>query len=382
MINIALLRTTITTIRSQRWRSGLTIFCAGLIVFSICFLSGLIRRQEEKLDELVRDTKIHCIVTDSRGTNSEDLGMLSFYVDMLTGRRHDRGCYLDEVATDVRALASRKLDRPQDFDMRRILSLDSDPLLSSMSGVRVQFLEGYDETIFRSEADVCLISEGMEPDGEGTLTVMSGSSRKMLKIIGTVSGAGIDSVWVPFYFQWDDDLSSAFPVHSCSFTIRDNARLEQAKEDIFTWFARPSVSNGADAEPFGVIVQDRTYLESLSKLGHSLKQFRLLLPLLAALGCILSVLSTYVMNRGRQKEFAVMRCLGMKQRAIGSIVLLEQLLLVLGGAFLGAFPVLLTGSAVPAAAVSGALLLWLLGAVLTAWRITGIHVIELMKTEE
>lgn len=375
-----MLRVILSTIRHQKWRSLLMIFSSGMIVLAVCMLSGLVQRQEVKLAELIRDTKINCIVTDSKGTNSENLGMLSFYVDMLTGRRHERGCYLDDVVTDVRALASQKLDRPEDCVLRRILSIDSDPLLAS--GVRVQFLDGFDETILRSEENVCLIPEHMVPDGEGTLTVTSGTNHKTLKIIGTVSGGSTDSIWVPFYFKWDDDLSSAFPVQSCSFTIRDNARLEQTKDDIFTWFSRPSVSNGSDAEPFGVLVQDQTYLESLDKLENSLELLRSLLPLLAVLGAMISFLATYAMTRGRQKEFAVMRCLGLRKKTIFVIVLLEQLILVLLGGNLGMGLGLLLGAAIQAARICGVLLLSMLGTAVSAMSITRINVMQLMKTED
>lgn len=375
-----MLRVILSTIRHQKWRSLLMIFSSGMIVLVVCILSGLVQRQEVKLEELIRDTKINCIVTDSKGTNSENLGMLSFYVDMLTGRRHERGCYLDEVVTDVRALASQKLDSPEDFDLRRILSLDSDQLLSS--GVRVQFFDGFDEMILRSVEDVCLIPEYMEPEGQGTLTVTSGTNRKTLKIIGTVSDGSTDGIWVPFYFKWEDNLSSAFPVQSCSFTIRSNARLEQTKDDIFTWFSRPSVSNGADAEPFGVLVQDQTYLESLNKLESSLELLRLLLPLLAVLGSLISFLATYAMTRGRQKEFAVMRCLGLRQRKIFSIVLLEQLVLILMGGSIGMCFGVLLGALIQAARICGVLLLYLLGTATAAMRITRINVMRLMKTED
>lgn len=374
-----MLRIILSTIRHQKWRTLLMIFSSGMIVFAVCMLSGLVQRQEVKLAELIRDTRIHCVVTDSKGTNSENLGMLSFYVDMLTGRRHERGCYLDEVVTDVRALASQKLDSPEEHDLRRILTLDSDPLLAS--GVQVRFFDGFDETVLRSEADVCLVPEHMEPEERGTLTVALGTNRKNLKIVGTVSDSSMDSIWVPFYFKWVDDLSSAFPVQSCSFTIRDNTRLEQTKDDIFTWFSRPSVSNGADAEPFGVLVQDQTYRESLHKLESSLEQLRLLLPLLAVLGVMISFLTTYAMTRGRQKEFAVMRCLGLRKKTIFVMVLWEQLILILIGGSIGICFGLL-GASIQAARICGVLLLYLLGTATAAMGITRINVMKLMKTED
>ena len=151
MVNRALFRTILTTIRNQKWRSRLMIISAVLIVLSIVLLSGLAERQETKIEELVRDTKINCVVTDSKGTNSENLMMFSFYVDMLMGYRHERGCYLDEVVTDVRALATQELKFPNEHELRRILSAESDPMLAD---AHIQLNAEWDESIFLTAKDV------------------------------------------------------------------------------------------------------------------------------------------------------------------------------------------------------------------------------------
>ena len=88
------------------------------------------------------------------------------------------------------------------------------------------------------------------------------------------------------------------------------------------------------------------------------------------------------MTRGRQKEFAVMRCLGLRQRKIFSIVLLEQLILILIGGSIGMCFGLLLGAAVHAARICGVLLLYLLGTATAAMGITRINVMQLMKTED
>lgn len=387
MVNRALFRTILTTIRNQKWRSRLMIISAVLIVLSIVLLSGLAERQETKIEELVRDTKINCVVTDSKGTNSENLMMFSFYVDMLMGYRHERGCYLDEVVTDVRALATQALTFPNEHELRRILSAESDPILAD---AHIQLNAEWDESVFLTAKDVCLVAEQVIPlckelDGVMIITVSNGRNTKDLQVIGTVTGGGSKSIYVPFYYKWDDALSSAFMVTSCSFTILDNSKLEQAKNEIYTYFSIPSVSNGADAEPFGVLVQDQTYRESLEKLEASLEMLRVLLPLLAVLGGLISFLATYAMTRGRQKEFAVMRCLGMHRIQIFAIVLLEQFLLVLTGGTFGMCLGWAIASNLPSVVLlrsASAMVLFLLGTAVAAMNITRINVMKLMKVED
>lgn len=386
----ALLHTICSTIRHQKWRAVLLSISVSLIVLAVTLLSGLTARQEEKIEELVRDTKIHCIVTDSHGTNSENLMMLSYYVDMLMGHRHERGCYLDEVVTNVCALSTQHLESPGGYELRRITCFDSDTSISRLEGTQIQMYDGWDETVFSSNSAVCLVSDTTsafleDDEGKRWMRISDGVHIRDLQIIGEFSGGHLSSIYVPFYFEWDPEMTSAFTVDSCSFIIQDNSKLEESKEEIYSYFSKPSLKNGHDVEPYGVLVQDQIYLESLEKLRSSLEMLRILLPMLAVLGGVMSFIATYITTRGRQKELAVMRCLGLRCSQIFALVVIEQIILVVSGGVLGICLGLLIGNNMQIKTIvqaGGVIALFILGSCVAAMKITKINVMKLMKVED
>ena len=110
-----------------------------------------------------------------------------------------------------------------------------------------------------------------------------------------------------------------------------------------------------------------------------------LLPVLMILvGCI-GFFASYMTTRSRQKEFAVMRCLGMNQQKIFAIVFFEQTVLAMlgGGAGIG------IGWGMDGVMESGALAkggmvitVFLIGAAIATIRVTSVNVMKLMKVED
>ena len=68
--------------------------------------------------------------------------------------------------------------------------------------------------------------------GVETLRVISEVFDTNLQVIGTYTG-GSGKIYTPFYSRWDDEISFARHAQSCSFDIRDNFRLEEAKERLY-----------------------------------------------------------------------------------------------------------------------------------------------------
>lgn len=388
----ALGRLTLALLWRRRGASALLIAVAALGVFASAALCGLTERQEAAMAEAEANTNIQCIVTGARGENSNNLNMFSSFVDMLMGLRHERGCYLDEYVRDVRALAAIPLDEPRGVTLRRILSFDSDSALAAVEGASIQLQEGWEEDVLRTQERVCLIPEGMEvwtgQDGSRYVTVavdVGERSSMDLQVIGTISGGPADAVWCPFYVQWREDRSEAFIVDSCSFFIADNSRLEECRAAIYETFVEPGLSNISDGLTFGVLVQDETYLDTMEEFQSNLSLLRLLLPILTALCGGVSFFAAYLSIRGRVREFAVMRSLGMKRWRVFLQVFEEQTLLMALGAALGALAGLLLEGGLSVRALMGAgvsLAVFLAGAAAAVWGMTRVNVMKLMRTEE
>lgn len=381
------------TIRSIWRRRGVSVLLVAVVlagVFSSMILHNLIRRQEEAMADMVENTTISCVVTNPQGTDSGNLQMISAFVDMLAGLRHERGCYLDEYVKNVRAVATTPLEYPKDYALRHIYSLDSDPHLSPVEGASVQFFEGWEESVLKSRDRVCLVGNNAPivttADGTSHITVELALWDPVdLTVIGTVTGGPDGVIYVPFYIELAQGISSAFSVDSCSFDIRDNARLEESKAELYKTFIHPKLSQQPDGLQYGLLVQDETYLHSLEEMESNLTMLRLLLPVLMVLTCGIGFFSGYLATRGRRKEFAVMRCLGMNPRKIFAIVFGEQAILALLGGLAGlTLGIVLEGGVTGAALAKAGFLtaVFLIGAAIAVLRVTRVNAMELMKVED
>lgn len=370
----------------RRWVSVLLLIAvAAASALSAMILQNLTVRQESALSSTVANTTISCTVTNAKGTDSGNLQMLSAFVEMLAGKRRQRGCYLDDYVKNVRAKAKMPLEKPQGATLCRILSLDSDTALSQAEGVYVRFFNGWEEGVLRGQEQVCLVSSDLVTEGEYITIAADRGESARLRIIGTVTNGPSNVVYCPYFMPWSEGISVAFLTDSCSFDIRNNQNLEESKAYIFKWFVPPDLGNQADGLTFGVLVHDETYRKSLSEIQANLSMLRLLLPILFVIcGCI-GFFASFLATRGRTKEFAVMRCLGIKRRKIFALVLGELSVLTVAGAFCGIAGGILAEGSLQASALRNAALLtgiFLLGSAVAALRVTGINVMKLMKAED
>lgn len=388
--NFALWHTTFSTLWRRKWSSLLLTALVALGVMSSMILGNLTIRQMEGIEQLVRDTKINCVLTDPQGMHSTALSMPSAYVDHLIGNRHEKGCYLDLYVMDINAKATIIIQEPSGYELRRIYSFASDPKLSSLEGVKIELYDGWTEEILQSSEPVCLVPSTMElePAEDGTVWVTLATVNKderSLQVIGTITGGPENVIYSSFYFNWDPSVTEVFSVDSCSFTIQDNTRLEEAKEELYKVFAKPSLNNNGSTLEYGVLVQDELYLKSMEEMESNLHMLRLILPLLTVLGGCIGFFSSYLAIRGRMREFAVMRCLGMKGRKIFWLVFREQAILAILGALLGFGGVALIERLFHVQAFGKAVLMiviFLIGSALASLRTTSINVMKLMKTED
>ena len=377
----------------------LMILLAAVSTFSAIGLQHLIARQQQSLDRTIAKTAISCVVTDIKGIASNGLNMFSSYVDRLTGRigeqRADED--LSGYVKDVNALAHIPIAAPADTGLRKILSLRSDPELDPLTGVQVTFLDGWDEGVFQTEELVCLLSGTFQTrtgdDGAEYITVAysdyeQGQSPMELRVVGYVTGGPAQVIYCPFYQPMrSDNTSEAFLVDTCSFTIRDNARLEESKQAIYDLelFGQPKLSNQENGLERGVLVQDEIFNKTVGEIRANLATLHKLLPILLILCTLISFFAGFLATRARMKEFAVMRCMGMSKWRIFLLVVGELFLLSAVGGVIGfaagwiAEGTLDLRSVYSAASMIGVLLL---GAAAAAVRITGINPMKLMKVED
>lgn len=385
-MNFSLLSVTFKAL-CRRWVASLllvAVAAAGTV--SAIILNGLILRQEEALENTIENTVISCTVTDPMGTIGGKLGMLSNFVEMLDGRRRENGCLLDDYVENVRALSETILDEPKGNSFRRILSLDSDPLLDPANGTKVEFFEGETEEIFKSREQVCIITSDI-PTFDGYAVISGPTGEKVrLRVIGTVSGNLKGIIYCPFFMPYSEGTSVAFYTDSCSFDIIDNRKLEESKAAIYEeHFVEPNPANKADGLTYGVVVHDEAYLKNLEEINSTLSMLRILLPALIIIcGCI-GFFAGFLMTKGRIREFATMRCIGMKKTQIFFLVIGELLFLAAFGMLLGGgIGFIIEGNLSPKAITDSAIItaVYIIGTAIAALRIVRINIMKLSNKEE
>lgn len=375
-----------------RRKTGSIILVAVMLIATLAciILYGLQARQVAAIADMQDNTQIRCTVTNAQGSGLDNLEVGSFFMDMLTGLRHSRDCYLDEYVKDVQATAWEKLSRPGGAELHRIYTVDSDPSLQAINGGKVEFFAGWSEECLKESAPVCLVTpdllEEAQSDGKTFITVVrEKGSETTLEVIGTVTGSISRRIYCPFYANLLDGASEAFSMASCSFTIRDNHILTETKQALYEYFEHPSPSQTNQFTTAGLLVHDEIYSQSLKELQDNLVMLRVILPVLILItGCV-GFLSSYLSNRRRKKELAVMRCIGIKRRGVFWQVFLEQGLLAVCGCGVGLLLGLLLGEALSSGAlglIAILLAIDLLGAAVAALQISSVNVMELMKVEE
>lgn len=376
----------------RRKLSSALLFAVMLISSGVCsILGGLLIEQEETLERTVRETEISCIGTSATG-RANDMGVFSVYLDMLTGRRHAQGCYLERYVTAINCRAQRSITAPADAQLRLIYSIASAPELQEV-GVRLTMEEGWGVDCLTGEERVCVITEALEKEvreenGERFLDIrcdLSGEKEIALRVVGQASGLASRTIYCPFYVQLDPRIQSSYIMETLSFRIKDNRELDKAKEELYTYFIHPKLDGlTEDSKVCGLIVQDEVYAASLAELRSSLGMLKILIPGLSVSAAILVCLTGYLTNRRRLREFAVLRCMGQKRQDIFLQVLLEQGLLILPGGLLGLAAGGIAVGVTPMGlwAVAACVAAGLLGSAGCALGICRMDPLKLMKAEE
>lgn len=365
-------------------RSILLIALAMLGVFSSMVLLNVVTRQEEGVEAVQKSTAIRCTVTNARGMSSERLEMTPEIVDKLLGRTDDK--ILSQYVDKVEAKATSAMVLPQGYNLCRIFSFQSDSRLDTLNGVTITMLGDWTEEAFRTDQKICLVPLGTEVQSKGgkqyITAQLSGGEEETLEVVGTVEGGPEAVIYCPYDMVLSGNVT--FLVESCSFIIKDNARLEESKNVIYSAFVQPSKDNVNNGKTFGVLIDDELYTQNMVDYETNLAILQLLLPVMVGLCCFIGFFVSYLSTKGRIKEYAVMRCLGMSRGLIFLLVFEELFVLTIVGSGLGFLTgyILDGGLTREAVSIGGIVMGALLGgAFIAALRVTSINTMKLMKVE-
>ena len=316
------------------WISLAGLVVAALFCFVLCYLVGYRQGLEAHLAEVRENYEILCVVTDSRGVQSEKLSLAPRFEKFVRDEEEGLGKYVKEVRT-VREMGLKT-------------ALGSGTLIAASSQ------KAYDKTnpafggscdytvadFFGSSEDICLVPEEVYDalkDQELAAKVRvpaMGSQEEYVertyKVVGRYRGSGADII-VPMGAT--DKLRGSggdARTDSLTFVLADNTKAEEMMEkalEVFTVVDLDSYSSRP-----ALTVKDRQYKATVTELEQNINRTGYLVPLSALLSLAAGFMIGFLSVRGETRTYALMRTLGISGSRLIGMVLGEQVLLPALGA--------------------------------------------------
>lgn len=333
------------------WLSVLSLVISTALCATLCYLTGYLSRERERMEEIRSNYKVVCAVSDTRGTKTDDLGMTHFFTDFLLDEENGLGSYVREPRLTKRF--TYQADRLAG-DLLGVSRAECAPALSDAIADACFVPEGfYDRTdyvclvpkaLYEQYAGQPLTLELTDPKG-ATMQYAAGNGRGTKEFTAVGWHSGQESVlYMPYPASQvlARTLSGFVTTDSASFLLADNRRLEQMLEAAGEWFSpvEPGVYVPQGSR-FGLIIRDEQYKATMAAMEQNLQRLRYLLPLIGVLSLGAGFLMGFLATRSQARVYALMRTVGMTRGRLTVSTLSEQLILPLlaslaVGAVLGA----------------------------------------------
>lgn len=320
--------------------------CLLLLLFLISgtaalqLLGVLLCAQEAALERVYDDFEIRCTVSNASGTRTDGLNIFSYYLGLLQScEQHDFAAQIK----DLRLKISLPLDdmNGTQWKLRGITRLDADYALLPENGATVRFYDGYDESLLQTDRKLCLVPLSLAAelklgaDGARYAVLFVNGAQERFLVIGEYFSGAQNIVYCPFDYMYSrfSEQGELLGAESASFNVRDNRELDAFRKNAYTYFLEPDPNATTPPGVFlGLLIQDAQFTATIQKIDDNIHMLRLLIPTLCTVSVGISFLASYLFMRGRARECAVMRTLGVHRGRVILLLLCEQALLcALGG---------------------------------------------------
>lgn len=262
----------------------------------------------------------------------------------------------------------------------------TDPSIDSMLEEALLFTtwqDGYDENILLGDQSVCLApaDSGLELGEQKDFYLIEKESIVSLTVVGLYE-LGYSSGANAYYCSIDWLLAvcheMGIPVHYNALEMRlDNLRQLNV-------FKNQMKELGMDTGGAILIVNDALLREVTSQLNRQIRLLESVLPILLALVAGIGFGLSFLLLRGRKKEAAVMRSLGMQRWQVAGVFLTEAAIQALTGTLVGGLLsyIVLDATVFQMKYLTLVLACYLLGGAAAVWRISGVNVFNIMSARE
>lgn len=339
---------------------GCMLFAAALTAV----LCGLHASAQNELQnyELVYDTiPVKLTVTDLMGANTSDLEAPEWVADTLAEPYYNLYKYARDV--DVRSSFpfSHCEEIAGDGELIGLTMIKDVAALDPMLGGQVNWYDGYDESILRSEEMVCLIPSSEQVDSD-TITLIFyrkdqdrpnstevSEYRMKVTIAGTyVGGRNLDG-GTTLYCSLEvlkcvyPANGESFKIDSVSATLSDNHLLDDLRAELSEWFVEPNTTGKKtpwgkmryEYYPYALDIDDSLLHQTTQILQNSMLFNQIAGVMVLVLSTGAGFLIGFLIVRSRKREIALLRTMGTRNVSIYLSFTLEQMVCIALGIALG-----------------------------------------------
>ena len=354
-----------------RWTALVIVLFSALLCAMLCYLDNVKMQEQKSFEDSYASVPVFFKITDldgSRVTDPEGIsGWMAELMDQST-LRHNLAPYVRELHVRMSyndsATVSRRVWDPYrhryvseavNVEMVGISSTRVAEELTAGYGGSICWLDGYDESIFATEEQVCIVPEKYKDESEVAVTFIYESradwqyvSRRItenFKVAGYYSDPGNESYYCPYHTMERIYAKLGRPkrIEEIGAVLNDNSRIEELREDAARWFAEPNPLGeptpwgdyGFEYYFYAMDIDDNMLRELEWDMKNSMLINRIASAMVFALSACAGFLTGFLVIRSRKKEIALMRTLGASQGAIFAELSLEQLICVAIGILLG-----------------------------------------------
>lgn len=391
---------------------------AAIITIIICALHASNEAELRNYEEVWQSVPITVTVTDPKGVNDGDLLIDSWVLDLFEREEpikiYDASNYenyydpwdffitevpielsLSEYVKDVQIFANLPISTINGKNytgasgttmLHGITSIHCDKQLLPEYGCEITWFDGYDESIFSGNEQLCIVPEGMieNYDNNGNVELyLKGKSQKpvvrvdengeivredgipvidmpkteyncTLKIVGTYTEGDGKSIYCPsdIIRQVYDELEKIIIVRSLSATLKDNRRLDEFREKMSVCFLEPKpdgnktswnakIDTGLATKyteksyTYALDINDNNLFDITAILEDSIKFNRTVTVFVVILSVISGFLVGFLMVRRRKRDIMLMRMVGESNARVYFGFALEQMICIILGIVIG-----------------------------------------------